>query len=204
MGLQPWVKGSPTSPSGVPVTVPSSQHSKKKRKYDDIKNLIRAGKVNEVKGAVRDGDWDFNDDIRTRLWPLLDSIHESMHPTGDYWETVKDIFGHERNGKKLQSISRSHILRPVEGTADLSPGGKFALPSILTHGELKVSPGELKVPPRELKVPRRELKVPPRDLKVPHKELKVPHRELKDLPGRQICSTIKSATRVANLTPKNV
>ncbi len=97
MGLQPWVKGSAltSSPSQAGA---GGHHLRKKRKYEDIKNLVKNGKLSEAKGAVRDGDWGFSEDIRTRLWPFLDSIHESSSTGGDYWETVKEIFGHERNG----------------------------------------------------------------------------------------------------------
>jgi len=97
MGLQPWVTGGPASSTHI--------RSKKKRKYEDIKNLVNAGKQHEAKGAVRDGDWDFNDDIRTRLWPFLATIHETKHTSGDYWELVKEIFGHQRNGRIYVSNS---------------------------------------------------------------------------------------------------
>lgn len=94
MGLQPWVtgrQGHGTSP----------HRARKKRKYEDIKTLINGGKLGDAKAAVRDGDWDVHDDIRTRLWPFLTAIHETKHTSGDYWELVKEIFGHQREGIAL-------------------------------------------------------------------------------------------------------
>jgi len=68
---------------------------KKRLPYDEMKDLITCGKIKEAKLAVRENDWDFKDIIRSRLWPLLDSIHESdrTRVEGFYYESVEQIYG---------------------------------------------------------------------------------------------------------------
>lgn len=105
-GLQTWVEtrtveaiarrgsGSGGDTLQVPV-VPILR--KKKYTYEEIKEMVINGKVKETKIAVRDSDWDIVDEMRSRLWPLLDSIHESDRSSamteGFYWDTVNQIFG---------------------------------------------------------------------------------------------------------------
>jgi len=68
---------------------------KKKIPYDEIKELLNAGKIKEAKNGVRDSDYEVTDEIRSRLWPQLTSIHEATRTSLDglYWETVSQMFG---------------------------------------------------------------------------------------------------------------
>lgn len=76
------------------VSTISSQR-KKKVPYEEIKEELNQGKVKEAKINVRDSDWELTEDIRSRLWPHLASIHEGTRTSleGLYWDNVSQIFG---------------------------------------------------------------------------------------------------------------
>ncbi|XP_035701591.1 GTPase-activating protein skywalker isoform X3 [Folsomia candida] len=75
--------------SALPIT------RKKKAAYEEIKEQLTAGKVKEAKINVRDSDWELNEEIRSRLWPHLSSIHEATRTSLDglYWDSVSQIYG---------------------------------------------------------------------------------------------------------------
>lgn len=105
-GLQTWVvpkqlnfgDGRRTSTSELTVT-----SKKKKATYEELRDLVNAGKVKEAKIGVRENDWDLKEKIRSRLWPLLDSIHETNRSSldGFYWETATQLYGTEQGQCKL-------------------------------------------------------------------------------------------------------
>ncbi|CAG7717920.1 unnamed protein product [Allacma fusca] len=103
-GLQTWVEirkveARRVSGAGDLLQIPLPVMRKKKYTYEEIKEMVINGKVKETKVAVRDSDWDVGDEMRSRLWPLLDSIHESDRSStmveGFYWDTVNQLFGSE-------------------------------------------------------------------------------------------------------------
>jgi len=107
-GLQTWVAikketstdGGEVSTTGPITTVQIPIAKKKTSTYEEIKELLNAGKVKEAKLSVRDSDWELTDEIRSRLWPLIASIHETNRTSldGMYWDSVGQIFGSQ--GKK--------------------------------------------------------------------------------------------------------
>lgn len=105
-GLQTWVeakvlvadqndgRGQKTSTELV-----SFGGKKKKATYEELRELVNAGKVKDAKISVRENDWDLKDEIRSRLWPLLNSIHETNRSSldGIYWETATQLYGTEQS-----------------------------------------------------------------------------------------------------------
>lgn len=57
--------------------------------------MMNLGKIKEAKIGVRESDYEVTDEIRSRLWPLLASIHEATRTSLDglYWDTVSQMFG---------------------------------------------------------------------------------------------------------------
>jgi hypothetical protein len=106
-GIQTWVDlkkvsssgqdegGDGKSSAGQITLVQIPLMRKKNNTYEEIKELMDAGKVKEAKLCVRDSEWEVTDEIRSRLWPLLASIHEvdRSRLDGLYWDSVGQIFG---------------------------------------------------------------------------------------------------------------
>lgn len=101
-GLQTWVetKGLTLDQNDGrrPSTLEPAFGKKKKATYEELRELVNAGKIKEAKISVRDNDWDLKEEIRSRLWPLLDSIHETNKSSldGFYWDTATQLYGTEQ------------------------------------------------------------------------------------------------------------
>ncbi|XP_069986001.1 GTPase-activating protein skywalker isoform X1 [Penaeus vannamei] len=64
-------------------------------KWDDIKELINAGKMKEAKIMVREADWSLASPVREELWKEMCRHHSTEKDFSDYyyWDTVKQIYG---------------------------------------------------------------------------------------------------------------
>ncbi|ODN04600.1 TBC1 domain family member 24 [Orchesella cincta] len=105
-GLQTWVETKGLAVDKNDGQKPSSElllpiGKKKKATYEELRELVNAGKIKETKNSVRDNDWDLTEEIRSRLWPLLDSIHETNRSSldGFYWDTATQLYGSEQVAK---------------------------------------------------------------------------------------------------------
>lgn len=81
--------------SGV-VSVPPSPTSRPLRTVADVRSLLQAGKIQEVKQLLRANAWPANHSIRKELWPLLCTQHAKaggVSGDGFYWDMVVQVFG---------------------------------------------------------------------------------------------------------------
>lgn len=118
-GLQPWVEKTGLSAERQYVDGRKSSTSelvpvrfqKKRATYEELRELVNAGKIKEAKNTVRDSDWDLKEEIRSRLWPLLDSIHESNRSSleGFYWDTATQLYGTEQGQFSKWMHANFHI-----------------------------------------------------------------------------------------------
>lgn len=116
-GLQTWVEtkeltvtqhdGRRASSSGLAVQI----GKKPKATYEELRELVNAGKIKEIKINVRENDWDLKEEIRSRLWPLLDSIHESNKSSldGFYYDTATQLYGSEQG----QFVGKNPVLNVI-------------------------------------------------------------------------------------------
>ncbi|GAB6031291.1 hypothetical protein CHUAL_009090 [Chamberlinius hualienensis] len=138
--FQPHVKSSPTLNPPVSSALLSSPTKKSvsngTENYTvELKDLIKANKLKEVKSFIRDHDWPPNHPIRSELWAeLCHQNHSSSEVNeGFYWETVDQVFG--RNQLLLTCMWSPTLGQFVKGTKE-SAEECASLPSFVDQDHL--------------------------------------------------------------------